>query len=347
LSNELPQKRIASIDFFRAIAVFAVVANHSHPFREISWTLNEALNQATAFAVPFFFIIAGYLFTLKLEHSHWSPSVFPVYIKRLILVFVSWSVIYFLLPVTLPASQVRQSGLARAYKDHIFDRIEWIADNKLDFATQGMSFHLWFLVSLMFGIAIVYFFIRLGAPEKVFYLAVPLYVFGFLARYYVDTPLGIHVDFNARNGPFVSTLFVALGMLLARKHYQPTLRVALIALFGGFALQMVESLTLIQLYGRPFPGPDYIIGTVPYALGFVFLALARPALGKNTLITGWGFYTLGIYTTHMLSIRLLDRFLVDVPGVLLEIIMPFLAFFLSLAAAYLLAKNSYMRRIVI
>ncbi|RJQ47084.1 MAG: acyltransferase [Gaiellales bacterium] len=322
-----------------------VIANHAHPFRELSWSLNEGVNQAASFAVPFFFIVAGYLFASR-PLGLGAPGRWARYMRRLLLVFVSWSTVYLLLPLSLTAAQVEELGPWGAYRHYLEGRYDWIMSNRYEFLTQGTSFHLWFLVSLAMAVTLVYVFDRLGIANKVFLVAIPMYLFTIVTRYYVLTPVGIEVGFNTRNGPFVSTLYVALGAALARSSWRPSPRLAWATLGAGLAAQLAEAFFIIEKYGQPSPGPYYIFSTVPFALGFMFVALARPGLGEGTVVARWGLYTLGVYAAHMVMVTLLGRML-PLPPAVSEILVAPLAFLTSLGLAVILARNRFSRRIVI
>ena len=63
--------RIQSIDTFKGLAILGVIVIHTEPFLAIQairvksywYYLGNALQQISSFAVPFFFVAAGYFFS--------------------------------------------------------------------------------------------------------------------------------------------------------------------------------------------------------------------------------------------------------------------------------------------
>jgi len=63
--------RIKSVDVIRLLAITAVIVIHTSTFKNIPGDLYEnlfiILNQLSRFAVPFFFVIAGYFWGKKIR----------------------------------------------------------------------------------------------------------------------------------------------------------------------------------------------------------------------------------------------------------------------------------------
>jgi surface polysaccharide O-acyltransferase-like enzyme len=350
--------RIASIDTLRTIAIFMVICIHSHPFRNLNGQIDLWFNQLNRFAVPFFFIAASYFFTKKLNAGAKVTDLYIRYLTRLTLIFIIWTTIYFFLP--LP-NKIRTYGIFNGLNQLITERIAWITDHPITFLSQGLTVHLWFITSLIVSLTILYGVIMLNQPGKIgflnlrdlgnliFLIAIPLYLFGLLAGAYSKTPLGITFDFNTRDGPFFSTLFIAIGWWLAQRNFKPTLQLAGATIIGGFLLQMTEYLLLSNTYGsmsNPAQG-NYLLGTVFFGTGVMLLALAIPQLGKNTPLPNWGKYTLGIYVAHLLVLNYAGKLTHPLPGTISQLVTPVIVYFITLAIVAILAKIKYIRPIVV
>ncbi len=99
--------RIASIECGRFLAIVAVMMIHSSPFANpfdpTLWSepfylyLGGAINQLCRFAVPFFFLCSGFFLQPKLEGAGRWGALWR-YCRPLLLLWVSWSLLYLLIP---------------------------------------------------------------------------------------------------------------------------------------------------------------------------------------------------------------------------------------------------------
>jgi len=341
--------RIASIDTLRTIAIFIVICIHSHPLRNLNWQVDLWFNQLNRFAVPFFFMAASYFFTKKILAGAKAKvtDLYIRYLTRLTLIFIVWTTIYFFMP--LP-NKIRTYGIFNGLTQLITERVAWITDYPMTFICQGLTIHLWFLISLIISLTMLYGVIVFNQPGKIFLMAIPLYLFGLLAGAYSETPLGIMFDFNTRNGPFFSTIFVAIGWWLAQRDFKPTLQLAWATIISGFLLQMIEYLLLSNTYSNSVSNPshgNYLLGTVFFGTGVMLLALAIPQLGKNTPISNWGKFTLGIYVAHPLALNYTGKLVHPLPGIVPQLVTPVIVYFITLVTISILARVKYIRHIVV
>ena len=337
--------RISSIDFFRVIAIFAIILNHTSPFggsNNIFFeTLYIVISQSTRFAVPFFLTVAGYFYGNKLLTGTLPIIAFKTYFRRLFPIFLIWSFIYMILPTNIK-KQVLQSGLWEAS----YQKITTLLSDPVTLLFEGSRGHLWFLISLLISLGIITLLIKYDKKHIIIPLALALYFFGLIGGSYAQTPFGLDISFNTRNGPFFSTLFVAVGWYFSyTKHVIKPLHALSILLLGVF-MHVLEVSMLWKLYSVPPLRHDYLLGTLFCGVGLTLFLLSQPNLFINSRITMWAKYTLGIYVSHMLIIDILTPFERIIPFPLWDIFYPLVIFFLSLYLVYILSKFRILKHTV-
>ena len=183
MSESLSKQRNASIDMFRYLCAVLVVAIHTTPLEEISSTVSYICSSViTVIAVPFFFAVAGYFFSRKLEQG--ERPLFP-YLKKILWIYLISSVPYWMI-----------------------DFVRWGYSNILSFAynsavsflTTGSYYHFWFFPSLLLSACITAAFFRLRLQKALLPAAIVLYVIGCLGSSYYA--VGIRI-------PFLQTLYDA------------------------------------------------------------------------------------------------------------------------------------------
>lgn len=341
-------RRIPSIDFMRVIAIFAVILIHAYPFGNISIGIGKYLkvfiNQGARFAVPFFFIVTGFIWGKKLASGQDAMRVFLGYGRRIAVIFIAWSVIYLVVPSDL--SFLTASGSFEFLKT-VYYRFLSLSDDPLMLVFQGTKEHLWFLMSLLWAMILSSALIKVDRGPWLLPLALILYLFGILAGSYAKTPYGIHIEFNTRNGPFFSTIFFVVGWLFSKHKGYFSMKTSIALLLGGLALHMVEVYVLLRFYEVNPLRHDFLLGTLPYSTGVAAIALSRPSLGENALMTKWGPYVLGIYVVHFLYVDLLGPLGGRFNPYAWGIVLPVTIFLLSLVTVKYMEKSRALRKIVL
>jgi surface polysaccharide O-acyltransferase-like enzyme len=342
-------KRIVSVDTVRCIAIMAVISIHTAPFAyiesggELYFYLSVAINQVARFAVPFFFVISGYFWGVKLSNSPDQVRTTQELLKRVLIILVGWSLI-FLLPYNFSA--MVEYGLLDAVSK-AYQNLIYFLQNPAVLLLQGTSEHLWFLVSLVLSIAICHFFVQQKAFKLLIFISVLLYVIGVLLNSYALTPIGSVVDFNTRNGPFFSTVFIASGYFLSR--YDPDFRWFYYggALFiFGCVIHFSEIIYLNKNYGT-FIAQDFVFGTFFMGIGVAVMSLSNHWTLKIRIFGNIGKMTLGIYAIHVIFIELLRPLDAVLTSPLWEISFVFIVLLLSVISTYVLSKFKFTKRIVL
>jgi len=341
--------RIQSIDVFRVFAIIAVISIHTTPFRGVennqAYTLlNVAINQGARFAVPFFFVISGFFFAKKIYGGRQLLPTTTSTLKRLLAIWLFFSVIYILPYNLIAAFEYGALGPIKV----VYWNLLRIADDPIQFIFQGTKGHLWFLVSLCISIIITSLFFKCFQRNHLALLiifSVALYVFGLLAKAYAGTPVGINIDFNTRNGPFFSTVFFVMGLVLSRlKLNQNYLYYGLLVLFLGYTIHLGEIYYLYSAYGTWPTSHDYVFGTLFVGLGVSLMALSNHPLLNSQGLSVIGRYTLGIYAIHFVFVDMLRSIDKEVSSPVWEVGYVFIVFLLSVSITLLLSKSERLNK---
>lgn len=184
-----------SINFFRLICAFLVVAIHAHPFTDINKTLGFISTEVlTRVAVPFFFIVSGYFYYKKLNVSEKVEKAFITYIRKLLITYCIWSCIYF----SVNAYLMLINGL--------FDLKSYIVDCALRFLFIGPYYHLWYIPALFISICLMTFFKKIKHINVFYLITIILYVIGVIGCAYSKIGLLIPILRDFYSLPFYDNI---------------------------------------------------------------------------------------------------------------------------------------------
>lgn len=344
-------KRIESVDLFRLLAIIAVIIIHISWFKHdtvanslnTEQTLYYFLNQLSRFAVPFFFIISGYFWGVKVSQKQdVVQSTFPM-AKKVFFLFIAWSIIY-LLPLNIGA--IYDYGILGPIKISYW-HLQSLLQQPLTLLVQGTKVHLWFLIALLNALFISAFFIYKKQKVLLMILALGLYFIGLLAKAYSDTPWGVNFAFDTRNGPFFSTIFFVTGYLLStKKSSVKWFYYGLSLLIFGAVLHFLESRFLWVNY-HILPLHEYLLGTYFVGLGAALVALSNRTCLQHKSLSQLGKLTLGIYVVHFIYVDILKPFDLMNDGLWWEFFHIITVFLLSILTTVLLSKYKLTRKLVI
>lgn len=299
--------RNGSVDTFRAIAIVFVIAIHTTPFENIGSPLGSVLdfatlvNQTARFAVPFFFVISGYFWASKVSDKRALLSSSIEMIRRILIIFSFWSLVYLLPTNIVEAHRLGALGPIKV----TYWKISGLLDHPLLALLEGSSPHLWFLISLATSVAISAAFLHFDAPRALVLFAVVLYAVGLAGKAYAGSPIGFSVDFNFRNGPFFSLLLFVTGYLLQQRGPDRSWVVKGAALtILGITAHGAEISYLHHWWGATL-AQDYVAGTYFLGVGVAMLAISNPSLTDIPILAPMGPLVLGIYASHYAFVDLL------------------------------------------
>ena len=328
--------RIRSVDVFRVLAIAAVIALHTAPRTGpdavgLRFDIRTACDQLERFAVPLFFILSGYFWAGRCRDTAACRTAGAALARRVLVLFVAWSVIYFL----ITAAAVGWEAATRPLP------------GLPTLLLQGTKVHLWFLPALALAALVSGALLARGRERTLLVLGLALYALGLAGKAYADTPVGFHTHVNMRNGLCFSLIMFVTGIRLRRLGPRPAWRRLGPALaLGGLGLQVAEVAWLHAHWGTNM-AQDFVLGTYFYGLGMTMLALSDPAPLRFPRLAGLGPLVLGVYASHFLFVDLLarpDSPLRAIPG--WDIIVVALVFALSLALTGLLWRCAPTRRLV-
>ena len=350
-SDPTPGSRIMSIDLFKVVGLLAVICIHSEQFVGVDIRLVVLVNQGARFAVPFFFIVSGYFVGQKLRAGAAVGKLFLGYSSRLLSIMGVWSLVYLLYPREFLKSVVIDGGLGHhwlsALLSNLWQNIGCIVEHPVAFLFHGTAEHLWFVVSLEIGLGILCVLLAFGLRSKLFLIATALYVVGLLGGSYSPTPLGLDLPFNARNGPFLSTLCMTLGYWLSQRELRVPFFWGVAITVGGMFMHFAEAILLFLAYRTPLTAHDFLIGTVPFGLGVVLMALAKPDLGRRWTMALGGKYALGVYASHILVLDVIRPLRLTLPALAWSVVCPALTYAAAVFLTVCLARVPVLRRAAI
>jgi len=307
-------KRLASIDTLRFLAIWGVLIIHGQYFfgwsykHTIGWVQIPAwlMSKTTSFSVPLFFIVSGYLFGKAYLKEKNITDVYFKHIQRLLIVFIGWSIIYSLLWYSIDAihhwSHVKQYGFIRTYYWYIHDNY---LGNPVLLLFVGTAAHLWFVSALIQSLTLISFLIILKQESLLIYLGLLIYFLTPFATLYIHPPTGgeYTIDWNPYIGIFYAIPPIIMGwhLSIGNKLQYPL----------SYLLLIIGILLAIGQFAHIFDSRylEYFnISSLLIPLSLVMLALLNTKWSANTIFPHLGQMTLGIYCVHTLVMYYLGNF---------------------------------------
>lgn len=269
-----------ALDALRLFAVLLVIVLHVELIPDLSVGLAVVARLLGRWAVPFFFLLAGYYLGPG-EQAILRKC--PAQSARLLWLFGFASLLY--VPMVILESGVR-GGLPRILNPSTF--------------VSGTHYHLWFLSSMFLGLQIIYAAYRFGLQRYLPAAAALITALALAAGSY--SPL---YGWNGLNTPqfdfareLLSVPLMWLGLAVSRRGRFLSLGASVLLATAGLLLQLLEAGFLYVHWGMDPLGHEFLLGTTPFALGMLGIGLA---LNWNHCrwIASWGRrFTLGIYIVH-------------------------------------------------
>ncbi|ALC80797.1 MULTISPECIES: acyltransferase [Bacillus] len=303
-------ERNYSIDFIKYFATLFVVAIHANPtndefFQSVKETpLDIVVDTFARFAVPFFFIVSGYLFTQKLKMTPNPFAYFKKYTLNITKLYICWYTFYLCFGVLLRLFQ--ESG---TWADRKADALNYatsaLALEKIFYYCETTShgfngFQLWYLIALIWCIGIVYIFFKMKRISLLLVLSLFLYIVGLFGQSY---SVFFNISFETRDALFFGLFYTVLGSFFsyyyesikARLSARPSIYLLLFLLFS--CLEVAERFLLVNILGGH--KGDYFISTIFLSISLFLFVLNSPKLGKDINLSKIGKNSVGIYIVHV------------------------------------------------
>lgn len=288
-------KIVSSFELARIVALIAVMSIHSQLFLTHSFIndepwLNYITNQAARFAVPLFFIIAGYLIQPKLNDKPYQTT--KSYSYPLMMIWLVWSIICLATPFNIAV--VAEHG----YLAERMGYWGYLLQNPLNTLFEGGLVHLWFIPSLCLAVLMIAWFVDNHCRTLLIPFAAIIYAYGLIAGSYQVITQDETAIFT-RNGPFISFLMVSIGFEIRRRNWHMSSTKAVLLAVLGMAIHFAEAFYLHPL-GQEFNSNDFLAGTPLWATGIFFWLQSKPNLGNTPIVHKLAKLVLPVYAAHLL-----------------------------------------------
>ena len=323
-------KRYTSVDCLKVVAMLGVIALHTKKVVAFDETRCEfvplLINQAARFAVPFFFGLSGFFLSCTMHKAERPAMVLWKYVWKILLIYFSWSVVYIVLPTDVEA--LMRHGLAKLT---YWKLIAWYR-HPVSCLFDSITPHLWFLPSLVMGVAIVGTLHLSGLRWAIVPVGVLFYSICLLGGAYRVVPvIGLSSHLNLAGGPFPSVLPIAVGWRLAAAKRLPSARTGLFLAAFGLAMQVTEAALLWLSFGTLPTRNPFLVGTQMFAGGLLLFALGKPDWCIHRFVAKLGRYTAGVYLSHYLFVDALNSVAVRLDSWTWHVVSPFIDYALALA----------------
>lgn len=307
-----------ALDLARLVASFFIIVVHSGSFPEMAPGYADMFQASSRWAVPFFFLVSGYLMGNRgdLNTSHKLNRLFGI-------LFYS-SLIY--IPIIFISTE---------YSFH--KSISFLASFTI--LRSGTSFHLWFLPSLMLGILLTNYFIKNTKVFTGLTISIALLIVYWMSD--IGQAFGLLKNKNEafylfRTLSGISLVYIGYLLAINNSIGNVSKRYAWIALVVCISLMVIEVPTL-KLFSNA--------QTLPRQFPFfsVFSAIALLSVCINTNINEGFFskagrdYSLGIYLTHPFVLYFMVPYL-NRHGVNVSTVNLIFSFMVSLFMMHILKK---------
>lgn len=303
------------IDIFKFIFAFLIIGIHVPPFGQSQSTAifhcNFFFQQCLGrLAIPFFFICSGFFLFKKFSLNDVNLHIVFKYLLRIIIIYLAWSLIY------LPINFI--DGAFSSDKGLFWSILVY----GYNFLLKGSYGHLWYLLSLIFGILVISFLLKKKVSLKIILIiSFSFYIIGLFNQNYYGfiEPLENNYLFSSfhkyfvklvgstRNWLFEGLPFISIGAFFAYKPLKLKQKNRIVLLTISFLLMVLE-ISLTSAFGLTL-NYDYCLFLAPTSF-FLFSTVALVPIHKeNKNFVFLRKMSTLIYLTQFLFIRTITQYL--------------------------------------
>lgn len=298
-------ERNYAFDYFKFFAIFSVVCIHTKFLEGFSFIGGTdaffIIDVFTRFAVPFFFMVSGFLIGQKND---------LLYLKRYLINTIknlmTWVLFFFVYDICTNLLILKRSGNSRNILNFLNDFFNW---KTIIYGPPGTAHHLWYLVVLIWSIIIIYVAIKIKKNNYLLTISFILNLIGVFGQAY--SPI-FNISLQTRDALFFGLFYVLSGYIIGQKHDVVEKNIKKISnkiyvlLFAVFSLTSLMEKTIIYIFFKESTEGNYYLSTPLLTFSLFFLALKNRNIGKNSKLAKVGRNSLGIYLTHTLFISIVD-----------------------------------------
>ena len=347
--------RLASVESYRVIAILLVIFLHSNFIGrlhlaggEYGYLVDLPLYMVFWISVPFFFLVAGYFYGTRVNAGHDPMALLRAYAGPLLLVFGIWVLVYAVLPRNWWLA-MHQNGIWATLSSEAMQTLAVLKSEHimLLLIPRPPIYHLWFLPTLLLGLATVAGVIACRLEKAVFGLIIGFYGLAVAA----ELSPSAFFQSNPPGSLLLAMLCTLLGWWIAQRK-QVSAPLALWLMAGGLVLAFTEGAVLKLAWHASSKDVAWHTygGGILMVTGIFLFTLAKPDLGKGTILPSLARFTLGVYVSHMLVENTLAPFLATVPrplSVVWHFVYAMAVYGLSVALTFLLSHLPFTRYAVI
>ena len=244
------KRELSNLDVVKYLCSILIILCHLRPFVHYDEVIDMFFNNiVTRIGVPCFFVMTGYLVSLKEKEN---PAYIDKYTKRTIPMYLLWSVIYlpFLGLLAYENMDVVQQYMEIFHVNIFLLPLAIIPALFVLLFYSGAYYHLWYFPALLCALWVMKKWKKRFRPVSLLVIAFVLLIFGATETYYgifpefVQTVLQKYyygIFFTTRNFLFFGLFYVTLGYAMGyynREHTKHSLCGLLVSI-GLLALEAV------------------------------------------------------------------------------------------------------------